>query len=74
MFYEILTVTPFVAIASCITLGVATIVVCISESLPKATGFVVHDRRKAGPSVRARTPMMRLTGGSGAHRDFQRCA
>jgi hypothetical protein len=63
MFYDILTVMPFLAIASCIALSVVIVVVCSSESLPRAAGFVVCERRKVGQSVRARTPVMQPTGG-----------
>jgi hypothetical protein len=49
MFYELLTITPFAAVASCIALGVVTIIVCSNEVVPEASGFVVHDRRKVGP-------------------------
>ena len=63
MFYELLTITPFAAVASCIALGVVTIIVCSNEVVPEASGFVVHDRRKAGRSARASRPRTRPRGG-----------
>lgn len=44
MFYELLTITPFAAVASCIALGVVTIIVCIYEVVPEASGFAVQGR------------------------------
>jgi hypothetical protein len=63
MFYELLTITPFAAVASCIALGVVTIIVCSNEVVPEASGFGVHDRRKAGRSARAWQPRTRPRGG-----------
>ena len=51
MLYELLTITPFLAIASCIALGIVTIFVCSNEVVPEAFGFVVHDRKKARRSA-----------------------
>ena len=69
MFYELLTITPFAAVASCIALGVVTIIVCSSEVVPGASGFVVHDRRKAGRLARPSMPGTRPSGG-GATKGF----
>lgn len=63
MFYELLTITPFAAVASCIALGAVTIIVCSSEVVPEASGFVVHDRRKARRSARAWMPGTWPSGG-----------
>ena len=63
MFYELLTITPFLAITSCIALGVVTIIVCSNEVVPEASGFVVYDRRRAGPPARALMSGMRPSGG-----------
>ena len=68
MFYELLTITPFAAVASCIALGVVTIVVCSNEVVPEASGFVVHDRRKAGRSGHAWLPRTRPSGGGSTKR------
>jgi hypothetical protein len=51
MLYELLTIMPFLAIASCIALGIVTIFVCSNEVVPEAFGFVVHDRKKARRSA-----------------------
>jgi hypothetical protein len=51
MFNEILVASPFLALASCIVLGITIAVVCTKRALPDVSGFG-YERKKRNRPVR----------------------
>ena len=58
MFYELLLIMPYLAIASCIALFVCIVVISTTGSLPSAKGFAVYERSRTRRALATRTPVL----------------
>jgi len=62
MFYQLVLIMPFLAIASCIALLVCVVMILTRGSLLSAKGFAVHERSKTRRASGARTPLLQPSG------------
>jgi len=64
MLYDILMALPLLAIASCLALFVSVVVILTNNPLPRASGFVIRERRKINRTLAARTPVAQPPSGA----------